>query len=80
MCCPDYKDDERGEASIRLQELEALDDKYLQAKQQIKLYQARISRAFNKKIKERIFKKDDLILAVRWSMIMTHKTKEKFNL
>jgi len=31
---------------LRLQELEALDDKRLQAQQQIELYQARISRAF----------------------------------
>jgi len=34
-----------------LQELEALDDKHLQAQQQIELYQARISRAFNKKVR-----------------------------
>ena len=35
----------------RLQELEALDDKRLQAQQQIEFYQARITRAFNKKVK-----------------------------
>ena len=62
----------------RLQELEALDDKRLQAQQQIELYQARISRAFNKKVKVRTFKKGDLVLAVRRPMVMTHKTKEKF--
>ena len=62
----------------RLQELEALDDKRLQAQQQIKLYQARIFRAFNKKVKEQTLKKNDLILAVRRPMVMTHKTKEKF--
>ena len=45
---------------LRLQELEVLDDKRLQAQQQIKLYQARITRAFNKKVKERTFKKGDL--------------------
>jgi len=37
---------------LRLQELEALDDKCLQAQQQIELYQARIIRTFNKKVKE----------------------------
>ena len=47
---------------LRLHEIEALDDKYLQAQQQIELYQARISRAFNKKVKERTFKKGDLVL------------------
>ena len=34
---------------LRLQELEALDDKRLQAQQKIELYQARITRTFNKK-------------------------------
>jgi len=48
-----------------LQELEDLDDKRLQAQQQIKLYQAWIFRAFNKKVKERTFKKGNLVLAVR---------------
>ena len=37
---------------LRLQELEALDDKRLQAQEQIELYQARVTRAFNKKVKE----------------------------
>jgi len=55
-----------------------LNDKRLQAQQQIELYQARISSAFNKKVKEWTFKKDDLILAVRRPMVMTHKKKEKF--
>jgi len=49
---------------LRLQELKILDDKCLQA-QQIELYQVQIFRAFNKKVKEWIFKKDDLVLAVR---------------
>jgi len=37
---------------LGLHELEALDDKRLQAQQWIELYQARIFRAFNKKVKE----------------------------
>jgi len=64
---------------LRLQELEALKDKCLQAQQQIELYQARSSRVFNKKVKEIFFKKGDLVLAIRRSIIMTHKTKRKFN-
>ena len=48
-----------------LQELEVLDEKQLQAQQRIEFYQARISKAFNKKVKERIFQKVDLVLAVR---------------
>src|ERR1700734_1451637 len=64
---------------LRLQELEALGDKRLQAQQQIELYQARISKAFNKKVRERIFKKGDIVLAVRRPMVMTHKKTDKFN-
>jgi len=63
---------------LRLQELEALDYRRLHAQQRIELYQARISKAFNKKVKERVFQKGDLILAVRRSMVMTHKIKGKF--
>ena len=50
---------------LRLQELEALDDKRLQAQQQIELYQALITKAFNKKVNQRISKKGDLVLAVK---------------
>jgi len=40
---------------LRLQELEAQGEKRLQAQQHIQLYQARISKAFNEKVKERVF-------------------------
>ena len=40
---------------LRLQELKALDEKWLQAQQRIELYQARISKDFNKKGKKRVF-------------------------
>ena len=63
---------------LRLQELEALDEKRLQAQQRIEFYQARISKAFNKKVKKRIFLKGDLVLAVRRPMVMTYKSKGKF--
>ena len=61
-----------------LQELEALDEKRLQAQQHIVLYQARISKAFNKKVKQTVFQKGDLVLAIRRPMVMTHKTRGKF--
>ena len=63
---------------LRLQELEALDNKHLQAQQQIELYQAWRFRSFNKKVREWVFKKGDLVLAVRRSIVMTHKTEGKF--
>jgi len=61
-----------------LQELEVLDEKQIQTQQRIEFYQARISKAFNKKVKERIFQKGDLVLTVRRPMIITHKSKGKF--
>ena len=63
---------------LRLQELEAMGEKRLQAQQHIELYQARISKAFNKKVKQIVFQKGDLVLAVKRPTIMTHKTKGKF--
>ena len=63
-----------------LQELEALDEKRLQDQQHMELHQARISKAFNKKVKQRVFQKGDLVLAVRRPMIMMHKTKANFSL
>ena len=50
---------------LHLQELEALDEKRLQAQQRIELCQARISKAFNKKVQERVFQTGDLVLAIR---------------
>jgi len=50
---------------LRLHELEALDERRLQTQQCIELHQAWISKAFNKKVKERVYQKGDLVLAVR---------------
>jgi len=62
---------------LRLQELEALNDKCRQAQQQIELYQAQIFIAVNKKkIKKQIFKKGDIVLTIRRPIVMIHKTKE----
>jgi hypothetical protein len=69
---PTTKITEAENDRLRIQELESLDEKRLQAQQRIELYQARISRAFNKKVKQRVFQKRDLVLAVRRPMVMTH--------
>ncbi|CAM8891899.1 unnamed protein product [Rhodiola kirilowii] len=50
----------------------------LQAQQSLQCYQARLSRAFNKKVRPRSFQKEDLVLAVRRSIITSHKTGSKF--
>ncbi|XP_019155716.1 PREDICTED: uncharacterized protein LOC109152471 [Ipomoea nil] len=63
---------------LRLAELEALDEKRLQAQQSLECYQARISRAFNKRVRIRSFQVGDKVLAVRRPIIITRKTGHKF--
>ncbi|KAL0405767.1 UNVERIFIED_CONTAM: hypothetical protein Slati_3890600 [Sesamum latifolium] len=65
-------------AHIRLEELEALDEKRLEAQQRLECYQARLSKAFNKKVRPRSFQVGDLVLAVRRPIITTHRTGNKF--
>ncbi|XP_074307845.1 uncharacterized protein LOC141642801 [Silene latifolia] len=69
-------DDENGK--LRLSELEALDEKRLEAQQKLQCYQARLSRAFNKKVCPRSFQVGDLVLAVRRPIITSHKPVGKF--
>ncbi|KAL0386056.1 UNVERIFIED_CONTAM: hypothetical protein Sradi_2999900 [Sesamum radiatum] len=68
---------EEENACIRLEELEALDEKRLEAQQRLEYYQARLSKAFNKKVRPRSFQIGDLALAVRRLIITTHQTKKK---
>jgi len=63
---------------LRLAELESLDKKRLHAQQKLECYQARLSRAFNKKVRPHSFQVGDQVLAVRRPIIMTHKTGSKF--
>ena len=69
---------EEENAKLRLQELEALDKKRLEAQQCLKCYQARLSSVFNKRVKPRSFQVGDLVLAVRRPIIITHRTCNKF--
>ncbi|KAL6324399.1 hypothetical protein AAG906_013003 [Vitis piasezkii] len=50
---------------LRLQELEAIDEKQLEAQQCLECYQARLSRAFNKKVHLWSFQIGDLVLAIQ---------------
>lgn len=63
---------------LRLAELEALDEKRLQAQQNLECYQARITRAFNKRVRLRSFQVGDKVLAVRKPIVITRKTGHKF--
>lgn len=65
-------------AQIRLAELEALDEKRLAVQQRLEIYQAQVAGAFNKKVKFRSFKVGDLVLTVRRPIIVTRKSKGKF--
>ncbi|KAM1621912.1 hypothetical protein ACFXTN_018692 [Malus domestica] len=57
-----------------------LDEMMLKAQQHLECYQARLSKAFNKKVRPRSFQTGDLVMALRRPIITTHKTKSKFTL
>ncbi|KAL0406168.1 UNVERIFIED_CONTAM: hypothetical protein Slati_3930700 [Sesamum latifolium] len=65
-------------ARLGLEELEALDEKRLEAQQQLQCYQARMTRAFNKKVRSRSFQIGDLVLAVRRPITLTQRMENKF--
>ncbi|KAL0305361.1 UNVERIFIED_CONTAM: hypothetical protein Sangu_3035700 [Sesamum angustifolium] len=69
---------EEENAQIRLEELEALDEKRLEAQQRLECYQTRLSRAFNKKVRPCSFQVGDLVLSVRRPIITTQRTGNKF--
>ena len=53
---------------LRLAELEALDERRLQAQQKLECYQARLSRAFNKKVRPRSVSYTHLTLPTIYSV------------
>ena len=61
-----------------LAELEALDERRLQAQQKLECHQAYLSRAFNKKIRPRSFQVGGQVLAVRRLIIVSRKFGSKF--
>ncbi|XP_022883102.1 uncharacterized protein LOC111399842 [Olea europaea var. sylvestris] len=65
-------------AHLRLGELEALDEKMLEAQIHFKCYQARMAKFFNKKVRPRSFQGGDLVPSVRRPVILTRKTGGKF--
>jgi len=64
--------------SLCLAELEALHERRLQAQQNLECYQARLSRAFKKKVWPRSFQVGDKVLVVRRPIIVCHKSRSKF--
>ncbi|XP_071914032.1 uncharacterized protein [Coffea arabica] len=69
---------EEENVRLHLEELEGLDEKRLEAQQNLECYQARLSKAFNKKVRCHSFQVGDMVLAVRKPIVMTHRIKDKF--
>jgi len=63
---------------LRLVELEALNEKRLQAKQRSECYQASLTQAFNKKVQPCLFQVGYQVLELRRSTSTIHKTEGKF--
>ncbi|PIN04004.1 hypothetical protein CDL12_23464 [Handroanthus impetiginosus] len=68
--------DRQAVTKIWLQSKEVLD--VLCCYKQLKCYQARLYRVFNKKVSSRSFQIGDLVLAVRRPIIITYRTENKF--
>lgn len=66
-------------AKLRLQELEALDEKRLEAQQKLEAYQARASNAFNKKVKIGSFKKGDSVLTIKRPIVISRLSRGNFD-
>ncbi|XP_075080602.1 uncharacterized protein LOC142166085 [Nicotiana tabacum] len=71
---------EEENSCLRLEELESLDEKRQEAQQSLECYQARLSRAFNKKVRLRSFQVGDQVLVVRRPIITSRKLRGKFTL
>ncbi|KAM2504195.1 hypothetical protein PS1_038137 [Malus domestica] len=54
---------EEENVKLRIQELEALNERRLEAQQHLECYQVWLSKAFHKKIRLRSFQTGDLVLA-----------------
>ncbi|MFX5244995.1 hypothetical protein ABTD35_19375, partial [Acinetobacter baumannii] len=56
---------QESNVKLRLHELDNLKERWLEARQSIELYQARMAGSFDKKVRQCAYKKSDLVLAVK---------------
>jgi hypothetical protein len=63
---------------LRFQELDALEEERLYALQNLELYRQNMVRAYDRLVKHRVFRKGELVLVLRRPIVVTHKTKGKF--
>ena len=66
------------QVQLRFQELDALEEGRLHALQNLELYRQNMVRAYDKLVKQRVFRKGELVLVLRRPIVVTHKTKGKF--
>ncbi|KAL0301970.1 UNVERIFIED_CONTAM: hypothetical protein Sradi_6473800 [Sesamum radiatum] len=69
---------EEENAQVRLEVLKALNEKRLETQQMLGCYQARLFRAFNKKVRLRSFQVSGLVFAVTRPVFTIHQTGNKF--
>ena len=60
------------QTQLRLEELEALDEKRLVAQQNLELYKAKMARAYDKAARIRTFQKGELVLALKRPILGRH--------
>ena len=63
---------------LRFQELDALEEGRLQAVQNLELYRQNMVRSYDKLVKRRVFRQGELVFVLRRPIVVTHKTKGKF--
>jgi hypothetical protein len=63
---------------LRFQELDALEEGRLQAVQNLELYHQNMVRVYDKLVKQCVFRKGELVLILRCPIVITHKTRGKF--
>jgi hypothetical protein len=63
---------------LRFQELDTLEEGRLHAVQNLELYRQNMVRAYNKLVKQRVFRKGEYVLVLRRPIMVTHKIRGKF--
>nr|CAD1837640.1 unnamed protein product [Ananas comosus var. bracteatus] len=66
------------QSKLRLQELDSLEGLRLQAQQNLELYRSRMSNAYNRMVKERVYKQGDLVLVIPRNFMSKQHSKGKF--
>ena len=78
MNCHSRRIDWRRKCQAQIARIRGTNEKRLKAQQSLECYEARLSSAFNKRVKLQSFQVGDLVLAVQRPFIRTHRTGNKF--